>query len=196
MLYDMYANFQNSYYGKDSEPMLKKSQYFTSAPLIVIDCSKQNESLKSAPVDIHLEFKAKENFPEGTSAYCLILHGRIVQYSPVSGDVQKLKGAYKTSEPPAPCHSSFGSKIAIIMDYAVDMQVLKKPGNDFILKDLAFVSLNDDDMPIVYHFKPPFPWRRLTDKYKRENLRLELCYHGLVWNNVFEILTVHSERKN
>ena len=90
MLYDMYANFQNSYYSKDSEPMLKKSQYLTYAPLIVIDCSKQNESLKSAPVDIRLEFEAKENFPAGTSAYCLILHDRIVQYSPVSGDVQKL----------------------------------------------------------------------------------------------------------
>ena len=86
----MYANFQNSYYSKDSEPMLKKSQYLTYAPLIVIDCSKQNESLKSAPVDIRLEFEAKHNFPAGTSAYCLILHDRIVQYSPVSGDVQKL----------------------------------------------------------------------------------------------------------
>ena len=38
MLYDMYANFQNSYYGKYSEPMLKMSQYLTYAPLIVIDC--------------------------------------------------------------------------------------------------------------------------------------------------------------
>ena len=90
MLYDMYANFQNSYYGKDPEPMLKKTQYLTYAPLIVIDCSKQNESLKSAPVDIRVEFEAKESFPAGTSAYCLILHDRIVQYSPVSGDVQKL----------------------------------------------------------------------------------------------------------
>ena len=89
-LYDMYANFQNSYYCKDPEPMLKKSQYLTYAPLIVIDCSKQNEFLKSAPVDIRLEFEAKENFPAGTSAYCLMLHDRIVQYSPVSGDVQKL----------------------------------------------------------------------------------------------------------
>ena len=90
MIYDMYANFQNSYYGKDSEPMLKKSQYLAYMPLIVIDCSKQNESLRNAPVDIRLEFEAKENFSAGTSAYCLILHDRIVQYCPVSGDVQKL----------------------------------------------------------------------------------------------------------
>ena len=90
MLYDMYAIFQNSYYGKDSEPMLKKSQYLTYAPLIVTDCSKQNESLKSASVDIRLEFEAMKNFPQGTSAYCLILHDRIIQYSPISGDVKKL----------------------------------------------------------------------------------------------------------
>ena len=91
MLYDIYANFQSSYYGKNSEPMLKKSEYRTYAPLIVIDCSKQTESLKRAPVDIHLEFEAKENFPEGTSAYCSILHDRIVQYSPISGDVRNFK---------------------------------------------------------------------------------------------------------
>ena len=90
MFNDMYANFQNSYYGKDLEPMLKKSQYLIYIPLIVIDCSKQNQSIKSAPVDIRLEFEAKENFPAGTSADCLILHDRIVQYSPVNGDVQEL----------------------------------------------------------------------------------------------------------
>ena len=86
----MYANFQKSYYGKDSEPILKKINFLTHAPLIVIDCSKQNESLKSAPVDVRLEFEARDNFPALTSAYCLILHDRIVQYNPVSGDVKKL----------------------------------------------------------------------------------------------------------
>ena len=90
LLYDMYANFQSSYYGKESEPKLSKSQYLTYMPLIVIDCSKQNETLKSAPVDVRLEFEARDNLPAGTSAYCLILHDRIIQYNPVSGDVHKL----------------------------------------------------------------------------------------------------------
>ena len=85
----MYANFQNSYYGKDAEPMLKKLEYINYVPLIVIDCSKQNESLKSAPVDVRLEFEARDNFPAETSAYCLILHDRVVQYNPVSGNVTK-----------------------------------------------------------------------------------------------------------
>jgi len=90
MLYDMFANYQNSYYGKDSEPILTKNQYINHMPLIVIDCSKQNESLKSAPVDVRLEFETRENIPAKTTAYCLILHDRIVQYNPISGDVKKL----------------------------------------------------------------------------------------------------------
>ena len=90
LLYDMYANFQTSYYGKESEPMLNKLNFLRYAPLIVIDCSKQNESLKSGPVDIRLEFESADNFPAGTSAYCLILHDRIVEYNCISGNVKKL----------------------------------------------------------------------------------------------------------
>ncbi|XP_008217375.2 uncharacterized protein LOC103318043 [Nasonia vitripennis] len=90
VLYKMYTNFQSAYYEKQAEPVLNKTDYITHLPLIVIDCSKQNESLKSAPVDVCLEFEARNNFPAGTSAYCLILHDRIVQYNPVSGDVKKL----------------------------------------------------------------------------------------------------------
>lgn len=90
VLYDMYANFQNSYYNKETEPMLNKGDYLAYAPLFVIDCSKQNESLKQAPVDVRLEFEAKDNFPANTSAYCLILHDRIVEYNPISGNVNKI----------------------------------------------------------------------------------------------------------
>ena len=90
LLYNMYVNFQNAYYARDPEPMLNKSNFITRMPLIVIDCSKQNEALKSAPVDVRLEFESRKNFPQGTSAYCLILHDRIIEYNPVSGDVKKL----------------------------------------------------------------------------------------------------------
>ncbi|XP_043470556.1 uncharacterized protein LOC122503872 [Leptopilina heterotoma] len=46
LLYDMYANFQSSYYGKDSEPTLAINTFKSKAPLIVIDCSKENEFLR------------------------------------------------------------------------------------------------------------------------------------------------------
>lgn len=90
LLYDMYVNFQTSYYAKGAEPLLNRKQFLDYAPLVVIDCSKQNDTLKSGPVDIRLEFEAKNNFPAETSAYCLILHDRIVEYNPISGGVRKL----------------------------------------------------------------------------------------------------------
>ena len=58
LLYDMYVNFQNVYYGKEIEPMLKKGDYIRHATLVVIDCSKQNESLKQTLVNVRLEFEA------------------------------------------------------------------------------------------------------------------------------------------
>lgn len=90
IFFEMYANFQASYYGKEPQPYLTKSEFLEFAPLAVIDCSKQNEALKYGPVDIRLEFEAKENFPEQTSAYCLILHDRIIEYRPISGGVKKI----------------------------------------------------------------------------------------------------------
>ena len=61
-----------------------------NVPLVVIDCSRQNDSLKNAPVDVRLEFESTAIFPENTSAYCLILHDRVVEYNAVSGNVRKL----------------------------------------------------------------------------------------------------------
>ena len=90
MLYEMYAQFQNSYYNKDPQPVLSKEDFKNNMPLIVIDCSKQDESIRQGPVDIRLEFEAKANFPDNTVAYCLILHDRLIQYKPISGDVRKI----------------------------------------------------------------------------------------------------------
>ena len=45
LLYNMYASFQKMYYEKEIEPLLKKGEYIQHAPLVIIDCSKQNESL-------------------------------------------------------------------------------------------------------------------------------------------------------
>ena len=65
----MFANFQGVFYGKEAEPVLTRSQLIENIPLFVIYCSKQNESLKNAPVD---------NFDRNTAAYCLIIHDRII----------------------------------------------------------------------------------------------------------------------
>lgn len=54
-----------------------------------MDCSKQNDSIKNSAVHLRLEFKSRDNFPENTIAYCLILHDRIVEYDPALRDVRK-----------------------------------------------------------------------------------------------------------
>lgn len=90
LLCDIYTNFQSSNYGKEPEPVLNKANFFKHAPVFLIDCSKQNESLNSGPVDIRLEFKSGGIVSNQTSAYCLIIHGHIVEYNCISGNVRKL----------------------------------------------------------------------------------------------------------
>lgn len=89
ILYEMYMRFQESYYGSTTaEPILSWSNFKNNASIIVIDCSRQNESIKSGPIDIRLEFKALANIPANTTAYCLLLHDRIVEYNPLSNHVK------------------------------------------------------------------------------------------------------------
>lgn len=70
--------------------MLTRAQFGQYAPLFVIDCSKQNESLKNSPVDVRIEFETTANVPDNTTAYCLIIHDRIVEYNPMEQDVRKI----------------------------------------------------------------------------------------------------------
>lgn len=89
ILYEMFAQFQQSYYYKGtSEPCLTLNNFVSMAPLVVIDCSRQNEALKSGAVDIRLEFETLKNIPENTTAFCLILHDRLVKYNPLSSTVK------------------------------------------------------------------------------------------------------------
>lgn len=91
LVYDMYTRFQNSYYRHDvSAPILSPSQFKAKAPLFVIDCSRQEETLKSSAVDVRIEFESSENFPDKTTAYALIIHDTIVQYKPLSNTVHRL----------------------------------------------------------------------------------------------------------
>lgn len=90
-LFDMYARFRKSYYGYDCyETLLTVSAFITKGPFVVIDCSRQNESIKSGTMDVRIEFDCKENVPFNTTAYCLILHDRVVEYCPLSNVVRKI----------------------------------------------------------------------------------------------------------
>ena len=90
ILYDMYARFQKSYYGKTNTPLLSHGKFVNKSPIVVIDCSKQNESVKASSVDIKLEMEFGANVPANTTAYCLILHDKIVTYTPLTGIVKMV----------------------------------------------------------------------------------------------------------
>lgn len=90
ILYEMYAQFQHSYYGSTSEPVFSPADFKSKAPLVVIDCSRQNETVKTGAVDVRLEFETNKNIPGNTSAYCLILHDRVIRYNPSTNIVHEV----------------------------------------------------------------------------------------------------------
>ena len=90
LLYDMYTSFQESYYEKSiRNPILSPSTFLANAPIIVIDTSKQNDSATASAVDVQLEIEASESLT-GVTAYCLLIHDRIVEYVPFTREVRKL----------------------------------------------------------------------------------------------------------
>lgn len=56
--------------------------------------------------------------------------------------------------------------IIAITESIVDMQRFKHPSNEFVLKELAILSVDgdDDDEPTTFLFKLPYKWARLPAK--------------------------------
>lgn len=91
LLYEQYARFQQSYYGRRAEPLLSEKQFRDLAPLFIIDCSRQADNLKTGPVvDVRVEIESDSDIPDQTSAYCLILNDCIIEYKPLSNTVRKI----------------------------------------------------------------------------------------------------------
>jgi len=91
ILFDMYARFHLL-----RIRLLRNSTYRdhvstdTNDPFVVIDCLWQNESIKGATVDVRIEFDCKKNVPANTTAYCLILHDRVIEYCPLFNVMRKI----------------------------------------------------------------------------------------------------------
>lgn len=91
LIYEQYVKFQQSYYGRRSEPLLTVSEFKEKAPLFVIDCSRQSENLKSGPVvSVRVELECNSEIPNQTAAYCLILNDCLIEYRPLSNTVKKI----------------------------------------------------------------------------------------------------------
>lgn len=74
--------------------------------------------------------------------------------------------------------------VLIRMDFIVDFQGFKKSSDEFVIKELAILSINDStEHPVTFLFEPPCAWTDLSVKYKRMNLWLERNYHGISWNS-------------
>lgn len=91
MFYQNYADFQKYYYERsNAQPYLTREKYKELGPFICIDCSRQNDDAKTSSVDLRIEIEAESNFPADIAAYCLIIHDRIIQYNPFTGEVRKI----------------------------------------------------------------------------------------------------------
>lgn len=90
ILYDLYAKFRQSYYNVPADPLLDITDFKEKAPLFIIDCSRQHENLKSGPVDVRLEIETSQDIPDCTTAYCLIINDKLIEYRPLSNIVRKL----------------------------------------------------------------------------------------------------------
>jgi len=67
ILYDMNLRFHTSYYQiprERNKPSFQLNSFLRGFTLVIIDCSRQNESVKS--VDVRLQYEFKENVPANT----------------------------------------------------------------------------------------------------------------------------------
>jgi len=56
------------------------------APIIVVDLSYQNESLKTGPIDVRTSIELKTP----SQAYCLHIHDLLVECDPLNGLAQRV----------------------------------------------------------------------------------------------------------
>ena len=69
VLYDLYTRFCKGYGYEYLELSLTFRTFLHNGPLVIIDCSRQNESVKSGTVDVRLDFECKKNVPANATAY-------------------------------------------------------------------------------------------------------------------------------
>ena len=90
--YEMFVRFQHSYYNNNLilDPLIDRDEFIKDFPLLVIDCSKQNEAIKEGVVDMKIEIETASNVTANTIAYCLIIHRKEFEYNPMTNEVTKM----------------------------------------------------------------------------------------------------------
>lgn len=91
LAYQAFASFAKSYYHPAASPPEIDYNNFLKYMVYVFDCSKQGDVVKSSTVDLKIEIEGHIAFPANTTAYCLILHDTIVQYTPLTNIVRRIQ---------------------------------------------------------------------------------------------------------
>lgn len=76
---------QHSYYngtGGDNPVNYLNFVNLQNDTIFAFDCTKSNEIVKPGMVDVRIEIESRVNIPANTSAYCLIIHDNLIEYSP------------------------------------------------------------------------------------------------------------------
>lgn len=90
-LYRMYYDFQYSYYRRQNySPVLTRKKFLEDNLIIVFDCNFQNDNIKTGSVDICWEIETLAAVPANKMCHCLIIHDKIIQYSPLTNIVKRL----------------------------------------------------------------------------------------------------------
>ena len=91
-LYEMYADFQHSYYDIEPEPYLSLEKFKEDCPIMVIDTSKQPENIayQTQSINVRVEFDTNSNIAENTIVYCLLLYEREFAYNALTKYVKQL----------------------------------------------------------------------------------------------------------
>lgn len=91
-LYHMFVNIQQTYYNGmcAKNPVGVNMVNFLTRPLFVFDCTRNDESIKTGMVDVRVDIEAHHNIPNNTTAYCLIIHDNIIEYSPFTSMVRRV----------------------------------------------------------------------------------------------------------
>lgn len=94
LLYEAFADFKRSYYGINTSNIpINPAHFKTKTPLIVFDCSRQNDSFRSnggGAIDIKLEMEFKKVLTTNVTAYCLIIYDSLFEYNILTSVVRKI----------------------------------------------------------------------------------------------------------
>jgi hypothetical protein len=83
-LYSMFDDFKKDYYGIDSlvgGTQVNVPAYKSLFPIIVFDVRRQNETLKTAVMDIQVKFEFSAQVPANTTAYSVMISDRFYKLS-------------------------------------------------------------------------------------------------------------------